>query len=328
MLKNTFLRLFLSVTTAALCAGCKTIPPVDETPTPGPRAATQGPMLTQPEPTGEMPEAITPPAPESVLGDRKIRTLDEMELVFVPGGEFVMGSDEEEVDFALQQCLAYGANCSRRYFSVELPLHSVKLDSFWLDRTEVTSGQYQKCVADGACDPVRCDAPGDEYPVTCVTWSQAADYCQWAGARLPTEAEWEYSARGLGRKRYPWGNEFDGTLLNYCDHSCPLSKRDREFEDGYAESAPVGSYPGGASWVGAVDMAGNVWEMVADWNGTYPEQAGSNPTGPESGTRRVARGGSWHASPDHVRSAVRTHLSPTEIIDHAGFRCAQTNPPD
>jgi formylglycine-generating enzyme required for sulfatase activity len=90
----------------------------------------------------------------------------------------------------------------------------------------------------------------------------------------------------------------------------------------------VGSYPGGASWIGALDMAGNVWEMVADWNGTYPELAGSNPTGPESGTRRVARGGSWHASPDHVRGAVRTHLSPSDSIDHAGFRCAQANPPN
>jgi formylglycine-generating enzyme required for sulfatase activity len=249
-----------------------------------------------------------------------------MQMVFVPGGKFVMGSDEAEVDFALAQCKNYGANCARRYFSVEMPLHTVRLDSFWLDMTEVTSSQYQGCVLDGACEPAGCSSAGADYPVVCVPWDQAAAYCQWAGTRLPTEAEWEYSARGAGRFRYPWGDDFNGTLLNYCDSSCTLSKQDDEFDDGYAESAPVGSYPQGASWVGALDMAGNVWELVADWNGNYSEGELMNPTGPETGSRRVARGGSWHASPDHVRSALRTHMGPLDTVDHAGFRCAQSSP--
>lgn len=205
-------------------------------------------------------------------------------------------------------------------------MHSVSLDSFWIDRTEVTSGQYQTCVQDGVCEPAQCESLGNDYPVVCVTWSQAASYCKWAEARLPTEAEWEYSARGTKRNRYPWGDEFEGTLLNYCDSSCTLSKRDEEYDDGYAESAPVGSYPQAASWVGALDMAGNVWEMVADWNGAYPEQDQLNPTGPDTGSRRVARGGSWHASPDHVRSALRTHLGLSDFVDHAGFRCVQSPP--
>jgi formylglycine-generating enzyme required for sulfatase activity len=149
-----------------------------------------------------------------------------MEMIFVPGGEFIMGSDDAEVDNALEQCRVYGANCARRYFSVEMPLHPVRLDSFWLDLTEVTSGQFQVCVNENTCEPAGCESPGEDYPVICISWHQAAAYCQWAGARLPTEAEWEYAARGPGRNRYPWGDEFDGTLLNYCDSSCDLDKRD------------------------------------------------------------------------------------------------------
>ena len=268
----------------------------------------------------------TPPGP--ALGEWAARASDGMQMVFVPGGEFVMGSDEAEVDFALQQCLVYGSNCARRYFSVEMPLHTVSLDSFWIDMTEVASSQYQQCVLDAACEPAGCRSDGNDYPVVCVTWDQAAAYCRWAGARLPTEAEWEYAARGSERYRYPWGDDFDGTLLNYCDSSCTLSKRDEEFDDRYQRSAPVGSYPLGASWVGALDMAGNVWEMVADWNGNYSASAQVNPTGPDSGARKVARGGSWHASPDHVRTSLRTHVSPTASIDHAGFRCARSSPPE
>ena len=96
-----------------------------------------------------------------------------------------------------------------------------------------------------------------------VTWNQADTYCRWTGARLPTEAEWEYSARGLNGGRYPWGDEIDGSLLNYCDANCELHKRNSDVDDGYARTAPVGSYPDGASWVGALDMAGNVWEWTA-----------------------------------------------------------------
>jgi formylglycine-generating enzyme required for sulfatase activity len=141
---------------------------------------------------------------------------------------------------------------------------------------------------------------------------------------LPTEAEWEYAARGGDESRYPWGDEFVGINLNYCDSNCALDKRDEKFDDGYPNTAPVGSYPVGASWVGALDMAGNVWEMVADWNAAYTSENQTNPAGPESGGRRVARGGSWHASPDHVRSTLRTHMGPADFVNHAGFRCVQS----
>jgi formylglycine-generating enzyme required for sulfatase activity len=250
-----------------------------------------------------------------------------MPMVYVPGGEFVMGSGDEEVDYALRLCQEYDTNCRRRYFSVESPTHTVFLDSFWIDQTEVTNNQYGKCVEKGACDQAGCPEESGpengEHPVVCVTWQQAAAYCAWAGGQLPTEAEWEYAARGTGGSRYPWGDEFDGTLLNYCDINCTLGKRDETVDDGYVRTAPVGSYPGGASWVGALDMAGNVWEIVADWNGAYSPERQINPKGPESGSRRVARGGSWHTSPDHVRSALRTHVGPNDSVNHAGFRCAQ-----
>lgn len=276
---------------------------------------------------------VSPPAvptettlPGAVVGDTQTRTIDGMVMVYMPAGEFLIGSSEEEVEFALQQCTAYGTNCQPRYFSVEMPMHSIVLDSFWIDRTEVTYDQYQQCLNDGTCEALGCQEGSRDHPVVCVTWEQAITYCKWAGARLPTEAEWEYAARGLKGTRYPWGDEFVGTYLNYCDVNCTLSKRDEMFDDGYARSAPVGSYPQGASWVGALDMAGNVWEMVADWNGEYSPEKQVDPTGPLSGDRKVARGGSWHASPDHVRSALRTHVGPDGFVDHAGFRCAQSLP--
>ncbi|MES0360571.1 MAG: formylglycine-generating enzyme family protein [Anaerolineales bacterium] len=286
---------------------------------------------TEPAPTMTVfPSAVPTETPlaVSIIGDTQIRPSDGMVMVYVPAGEFVMGSSEEEVDFALQQCRDYGTNCQRRYFSVEMPMHIVVLDSFWIDQTEVTFGQYQQCLGAGGCGAPGCQenlqVGSENYPAVCVTWDQAAAYCEWAGARLPTEAEWEYAARGPERRRYPWGDELEGTYLNYCDTNCTLGKRDEEFNDGYAESAPVGSYLQGASWTGALDMAGNVWEMVADWNGAYSAEKQVNPTGAASGGRHVARGGSWHTSPDHVRSALRTHMGSTDFVNHAGFRCVQS----
>lgn len=272
-------------------------------------------------------EAVSDPT----LGDSRFRAKDGVEMVYVPPGKFEMGSDEQEVEYALEMCWTYDTNCSRGYFSIEQPLHMVELSSFWLDKTEGTAGQYDRCTEEGFCDPPTCEedqqAGEGELPVVCVSWDQAVSYCQWTGARLPTEAEWEYAARGRDAKRYPWGSDFDGSKLNYCDANCELGKRDEGNDDGYAQSAPVGSYPGGASWVGALDMAGNVWEWTADWYGSYPTYQDIDPTGPPSGGRRVARGGSWHTSPDHTRSALRTYSEPGRSYDHMGFRCASSVSP-
>jgi formylglycine-generating enzyme required for sulfatase activity len=252
-----------------------------------------------------------------------------MRMVFVPGGEFEMGSDATEVDFALDLCKTYDTNCRRRYFSVEEPIHTVTLDNFWIDQTEVTNRQYALCVEAGVCEVAEYPEEHEieeDHPVVYVTWFQAASYCEWAGGRLPTEAEWEYAARGVNRPRYPWGDDFDGHLLNACDANCSLPKGDKDIDDGYATTAPVGSYSGGVSWVGALDMAGNVWEYTGDWLGEYPSEAQVNPIGPDSGSRKIVRGGSWRVAPDHARSSLRTYGTPDTSSNHVGFRCVQPIP--
>jgi formylglycine-generating enzyme required for sulfatase activity len=266
---------------------------------------------------------------ELSVGDSRIRASDGMETVYVPGGDFLMGSDQEEVDYALELCLAYDTNCSRRYFSVEQPQHLVQLSSFWLDRTEVSASQYNGCVDAGTCEEISCEDTGDidrdDLPAICVNWNQAAAYCEWAGARLPTEAEWEYGARGVDDRRYPWGDDIEGSRLNYCDANCELPKRNDAVDDGYSQTAPVGSYPEGASWIGALDMSGNVWEWTVDWFGEYSSERQTDPTGPETGGRKVVRGGSWHTSADHARSALRTYSDPELSSNHVGFRCAMSD---
>jgi formylglycine-generating enzyme required for sulfatase activity len=223
-----------------------------------------------------------------------------MEMVYVPGGTFRMGSTEGH--------------------SREQPVHVVTLDSFWIDRTEVANSQYARCVVDGICslpsstgsytrDSYYGDSEYDDYPVIYVSWYDADAYCQWAGGRLPTEAEWEYAARGPDGHIYPWGNDSpNDTLVNY--------------DGNVGDTTRVGSYPGGASWVGALDMAGNVWEKVADWYGEYPSEAQTNPTGPETGDRKISRGGSWTFNEDGVRADHRRYSTPDDRHFLSGFRCA------
>jgi formylglycine-generating enzyme required for sulfatase activity/predicted Ser/Thr protein kinase len=243
-------------------------------------------------------------------GDTWVRPADEMVMVYVPAGEFEMGSTE-----------AGSAD--------ERPVHTVALDAFWIDRTEVTNAQYALCVGDGVCDEVDfvndADFNGGDYPVVGVSWYDAETYCKWVDARLPTEAEWEYAARGPENRVFPWGHDFDGTKVNYCDANCEDDWADETVDDGYALTAPVGSYPAGASWCGALDLAGNVWEWVADWyDGDYYERSPThNSPGPEEGDGKVLRGGSWGDVPDCVRGADRNMGLPDSRVDYVGFRCAR-----
>jgi formylglycine-generating enzyme required for sulfatase activity len=239
-----------------------------------------------------------------------------MVMVYVPAGSFEMGSIRGDDD--------------------EKPMHTVVLDGFWIDQTEVTISQYEACVAAGTCKPrvsnwtgtdsIRyCDKTPNDHPAMCVTWYQAEIYCRWVGVRLPTEAEWEYAARGPAGNVFPWGDEFNGTRLNYCDVNCERHWADQTFNDGFAEIAPVGSYPGGGSWCGALDMAGNVWEWVADWyaDDYYDRSPSLNPPGPPSGEFRVMRSGAWGFDPFYVRSANRDTLLPPNTYNQVGFRCAR-----
>jgi formylglycine-generating enzyme required for sulfatase activity len=220
-----------------------------------------------------------------------------MEMVCVPAGEFLMGSAESD-------SVADDG---------EKPQHTVALDAFWIDKTEVTNAQYRKCIDAGACTKTGCwEEPkygAPDQPVVCLTWDNASKYAAWAGGRLPTEAEWEKAARGSDGRLWPWGNEPpDCTRANFS--ACA----DRP--------AAVGSYPAGASPYGALDMAGNVWEWVADWyrDGYYTSAPVSNPQGPDAGEDRVVRGGSCASNEGVVRCAYRYSETPNYWGVDGGFR--------
>ena len=264
----------------------------------------------------------TPAAPpgSTFAIEEVIDPKDGMVLVQISAGEFEMGSSRADDPQA---------------FDEELPQHIVYLDTYWIDKTEVSNAQYALCVADsGACTkPANNysvtrgsyydDSQYANYPVIFVSWSQAAAYCAWAGRRLPTEAEWEKAARGSDRRIYPWGNTFDGTLANYCDVNCQTAWPDPRFDDGYADTAPVGEYSDGASTYGILDMSGNVYEWVADWFGPYSRSSQTDPTGPDSGSEKIIRGGSWGDDPAHIRSTIRSRVKADNWLDFIGFRCAR-----
>ena len=247
------------------------------------------------------------------IGSTMIREKDGMEIVYVPAGTFMMGSKDGDGN--------------------EQPVHEVSLDAYWIDKYEVSNAQYARCVAVGECDPphsnrsyTRSSYYGnsvyDDYPVIYVSWYDAEDYCTWAGGRLLIEAEWEYAARGSEGRVYPWGDEFDGTKANYCEESCPSEYKDSSFNDGYEDTAPVNSYLDGASFYGALNQAGNVWEWVNDWYASYSNEVVSNPSGPPSGEYRVIRGGSWGGIEGDMRAAYRGGIYPDFTNHYYGVRCA------
>lgn len=245
-------------------------------------------------------------------------------MVFMPASSFRMGDDESaEVD--------------------EKPSRILFLDAYYIDETEVTNGQYAQCVAAGVCDPpdrnnatyydsYYGDARFDNYPVIFVNWYDADAFCRWRDARLPSEAEWEKAAgydpvQGI-KLRYPWGNAFNGQRLNYCDVNCTQARRDTAVDDGYRDTAPVGSYPDGRSPIGLYDMAGNAMEWVADWYDfrAYRDAVETNPLGPLSGDFKVIRGGSWLSAEADVSVTARTSFDPTVSRANLGFRCAMNAP--
>jgi formylglycine-generating enzyme required for sulfatase activity len=239
-------------------------------------------------------------------------------MVYVPVGVFLMGTSE--ADLELYKHLFPLRPLSR--FDNERPQREVFLDAFYIDRLEVTNRQYKKFLAETGYVPKRyLDRPPfneSQLPAVILEWVDAVAYTQWAGKRLPTEAEWEKAARGTDGRIWPWGNEWDASKLSGNDGT--------GLQDGYKETAPVGRFPQGASPYGVLDMAGNLWEWVADWYDPryYQYAPNRNPKGPETGDGHVLRGGGWAENLDFTRCASRKGGNPGSLL--RGFRCAMDAP--
>jgi len=260
------------------------------------------------------------PTPRHTLGETRLDGRG-IEQVWVPAGSFMMGSNGEEG-------LAVPPWADREPAS-EAPQHRVEITSgFWLDKFEVTNAAFEAFVEDGGYSeesywskegwnwlshqivhpPRDCEGNAPDQPRACITWFEAQAYAHWRGGRLPTEAEWEYAARGPDSLVYPWGNNWDSAKANVVDSQGNL---------------PVGSFPEGASWIGALDMSGNVMEWVNDWLDVhyYEDSPVQDPPGPDRGFRKVEKGGWWGSVPYVARSAYRHFEDPPEYQDHhIGFR--------
>lgn len=287
--------------------------------------------------------------PELPTGLRKLGELYGMEFVYVPAGEFTMGSSEAQVDAALEMCNARMDGCDRAWFESEAPQQQVYLDGYWLGVTEITHEQYSAFVEAGGYEDsslwtesgwqwrestgaTRPYCWGDsnsiqpDQPVVCVSWYEAVAYTRWLSretsldVHLPTEAEWEKACRGTDGRTFPWGEEPpDGSRANYCDIHCGGDGMDENADDGYEIVAPVGSYPAGTSPYGAVDMAGNVFEWTANKPARYPYDAGDGRESLEGGGSRMYRGGSWHGDERDLRCANRYLGAPLGSME-VGFR--------
>jgi formylglycine-generating enzyme required for sulfatase activity len=243
------------------------------------------------------------PTPTLGIGSIMVSEKDGMTLLYVPAGEFMMGNGET------------------KYY--DAPIYTVYLDAFWIDQTEVTNKMYTKCVSAGACkEPTNPssntrsiyygDSQFDNYPVIFVDWNRAKNYCEWAGRDLPTEAQWEKSARGTDGRKYPWGSDSPiFILLNYSG-------------SGIADATEVISYKKAKSPYGAYNIAGNVWEWVSSLYRPYPYNATDGRESPDSLENRVLRGGGWNSFTPWVDSAVRVATNPSVSNRYTGFRCARS----
>jgi eukaryotic-like serine/threonine-protein kinase len=277
------------------------------------------------------------PAPSFGIGSRLQAEKDGMLMVFVPAGEFMMGSEDGPVN--------------------EQPLHTVTLPDFWIDQTEVTNAMFAKfieetgyetdaqkggcsyvldltaeqwnCLSDAAWDHPQGSESSvgglDAHPVVQVSWNDARAYCAWADRRLPTEAEWEKAARSDDARRFPWGNdEVNGELLNLADVAYGTAWSIPQVDDGFQFTSPVGHYSAGASPYGALDMAGNVWEWNSSLSEPYPYDPNDGREDLSASGMRALRGGSWDDFTINVRSTIRFRGGPAFRVAYIGFRCADS----
>jgi formylglycine-generating enzyme required for sulfatase activity len=257
-------------------------------------------------------QGISNPVPGTFWTPTRISTRDGMELVYIPAGSFRMGSD-----------VLVNGNEDSHYF----PAHNVTLSAFWIDSHEVTNGQYHLCVVDGICSPPKLtssltresyygNTEFDDYPVVNVDWSMAKTYCEWAGRRLPTEAEWEMASHGVETFLYPWGNTYSQDYGN--------------FKETNEDTTPVKKYENGRSYYGVYDMSGNVWEWVNDYfsDNYYSQSPIIDPQGPLQGNARedrIMRGGCFMDSGDWANVITRMNNNPIWFEWSTGFRCAVSN---
>ncbi len=306
----TGLRIFLWGFGFLLLAGCTAAEPE-------PPPATPTPVSVPPTETPAPSPTIPPPTPTPAAGETRVDPLG-IEQVWVPPGTFQMGTgDTGELDppsWAINELKS------------EQPQHQVTLTrGFWIDKYEVTNAAYETFVeAGGYLDPSLWSEAGwgwlakqtvdrlpfkcrssdqPDHPRVCITWYEAEAYARWRGGRLPTEAEWEFAARGPESSIYPWGDAWDPAKANVVD------------SDGLV---PVGTFPDGVSWVGAYEMSGNAMEWVQDWlDSRYYEQGDMvDPQGPETGARKVEKGGWWGSHPFVARAAYRHFEDPPTYQDH------------
>ena len=260
-------------------------------------------MASEPAtPTTQPTQLATPLSTLAADDESYISPIDGMRLMYIPAGEFIMGSSKYDRDLETN----------------EVPQHTVNLDAFWISQTQVTNAMYAQCVAEGACkysagheiNPRYLDAAYANHPIVYVTWQAAMNYCTWSGGRLPTEAEWEKAARGTEGQKYTWGN------------SSPTSDQVNA-NNIVGDTTPAGQYPQGASVYGALDMGGNVREWVWDWYDSYYYQYSEldNPMGPASGEKKVLKGACYSDILRFTRPANRLAHDPTSPGINRGFRC-------
>ncbi len=261
------------------------------------------------------PEKVKPKEVDEVADEGPMKRIiweaDGAKMALIPAGSFEMGDSKDEPEAWMKR---------------SLPVHTVELDAFYMDVNEVTMSQFKQFVEEsgyayeGNWNEVAKYSPTAKHPMIYVSWHDASAYCEWAGKRLPTEAEWEYAARGgLTGKRYPWGNTED-QARGYANYD-GADRRDK-----WTGLAPVGSLK--SNGYGLFDMAGNVWEWCADWYGEdyYSNSSLRNPQGPSTGEWRVLRGGSWYVSLNSLRVAYRVNSLPSLTSLNYGFRCVSGFP--
>jgi formylglycine-generating enzyme required for sulfatase activity len=327
--------IILGTIALAFVAACSdgrasTAPSVASTPAASAAAATATALpagSTAPSAAATVPPTPTP-SDGSTVGQVRTDAFG-IDQIWVPAGSFTMGTSETDIAKLRARTPPDWVTPA---LDAEAPAHKVTLTKgYWIDKTEVTNTAFKAFVDAGGYTtqaywsddgwawlatkdasrlPLHCQGDVADHPRMCLTWYEAQAYAAWRGGRLPTEAEWEYAARGSKSSVYPWGDAWANENANVINSVGPK---------------PVGSYPSGASWVGALDLAGNAMEWVADWRSAeyYASSPATDPPGPATGTIKVEKGGWWGSNEFVARSAYRHFEDPPTYGDkHIGFRVA------